>query len=334
MPISLFDCALLAEDAYEEFCTLSASSHGWSRIDGRNWSDGFAAETYRSSDGIIIAYRGTDDLQDALDDARMTPLAPRERLLSVVPELLNAYGMRGHPEMESLGHVIASIMDRPDVRSAVAVGANQLPQNQVQAALDYCDAAEAPPSYVVGHSLGGALAKTVSQRRSIPAIGFNSPNMGNLRGIRAESSYQILSINAFGDPLSLATRSAGNLPLGMEIIVSVPPYPQRPPQRPVMASYTHPVSCPRSHTTSYTNSRGLLQHAASALCQATESVGRLASLPERTWNMLSQYPDYYRHLATYMGELLLHHHSIATLRETLAGNPRFLRPLNENFENA
>jgi len=67
---------------------------------------------------------------------------------------------------------------------------------------------------VTGHSLGGALAKVVSQQKNVTAIAFNAPYIGDLGGSAPRSSPLIHNFNATNDPVSGITGALGSLTVG------------------------------------------------------------------------------------------------------------------------
>jgi len=332
---SLLDCAILAEDVYDRSGNSLAETHGWTRVDGQNWADGFAAGVYRKDHESIVAYRGTDDVADALADARMVPLTSGQHVRAVLPEVLRAYGLQENPELGAGAYLLGRLLASPQVTAVIALAADQVPRDQAGQAADYLDRLDTPPAFLVGHSLGGALAKVMCQHRGIPAIGFNSPCMGNLQGTVPMSNMNLLSVNSIGDPLSLATRTAGNLSHGRELLVRIHPFGRRPPSRPEMPAYVRPVSCPRTPGDWYRRPDGLLVAAASNLCEtamdAWEPVGRAASAPSRAMELLRQYPGYYRALATYLGDMALYHHNITHLRKAITLQPVFQQSLQADF---
>ncbi|MDH3466609.1 MAG: hypothetical protein OES26_12035 [Gammaproteobacteria bacterium] len=333
--ISLLDCAVLADDVYNREDNNLAISHGWRRVDGQNWPDGFAAGLYEKGNERVIAFRGTDDVSDAIADAQMVPVAEDQRVRSVTPAILRAYGLQDNVELNSGALVLGTLLTHRQTRSAVATWANRAPTNQTTQALAYYDRSRRPPRFVVGHSLGGALAKIVSQRRAIPAIAFNSPFMGSMHGVAPVSSPSIWSVNTIGDPLSLATHQAGNLPHGRTIAVRIARFSRRPPPQPELPAYTRPVSCPRTAEAWYRRPEGILQAAASNACEvamdAWDSVGSTLSMPERYLQMLRQYPAYYAGLFTYLKDAALHHHSMENLRTAIGRNRQYRQALPSNL---
>jgi hypothetical protein len=132
---------------------------------------------YSNRGQVVIAYRGTDDLEDAVADAQMAP------------------------------------------------GISQIPPHQSRQALEfysecvrYCYNVRA----VTGHSLGGALAKVVSQRNMILAVAFNAPYIGDLSGSAPMTSMLIKNYNSNLDPVSGATRLIGRMEEGQSEIIYIP----------------------------------------------------------------------------------------------------------------
>ena len=323
---SLLDCAILAEDVYDRSGNSLAESHGWTRLDGQNWADGFAAGGYRKA----------NEMADALADARMVPLTSEQHVRAVLPEVLRAYGLQDNAELGAGAYILGRLLASPRVTAVIEQAANRVPREQAGQAAEYLDRLDAPPAFLVGHSLGGALAKALCQQRGIPAIGFNSPFMGDLQGTVPMSSMDLLSVNSIGDPLSLSTRTAGNQSHGRELQVRIHPFGRRPPSRPQMPSYVRPVSCPRTPGSWYRRPDGILMEVAGDLCETAmeiwEPVGRTASAPSRALEMLRQYPGYYGALTSYLADMALYHHSITNLRKAITLNGAFQSELQPGFQ--
>jgi alpha-beta hydrolase superfamily lysophospholipase len=184
------------------------------------------------------------------------------------------------------------------VRGMVRQYANQVPTTQLSQALAYFDRCPRAPNFVTGHSLGGALAQLVSQQRGVPAIAFNSPFMGDLSGVVLTSSQLIVQINARGDPLSLATAAAGNLPHGRVITLDTAPF--------------HP---------------GPRLADAPPWWVAAVSPAAAAFIVER-----DQF-QYHRELLSYLGEAMLHYHSMENLMKTIRLLRRFTTQLRPDLSN-
>lgn len=105
--------------------------------------------------------------------------------------------------------------------------ANRIPEDQTkfavslaQRAYDFCLRDKQKLLCFTGHSLGGALAQFLSEQTGtggdtripvpVPCVAFNSPCMGSMSGMRRGYGGRIFSVNARLDPLSLATKLAGN----------------------------------------------------------------------------------------------------------------------------
>lgn len=176
---SILDCVLLSEDVYEDGLTSRVAARGWTRTHTYTCG-GFYACHYSKNGDSIIAYRGTNDLEDVVADANMIP---------------------------SMGRIPPS-----QSRAAVQVfdTSSQCTVNDISA--------------VTGHSLGGALAKVVSQQKNVTAVAFNAPLIGDLNGVAPRSSPLIHNFNAINDPVSGITGAMGSLSVGgvHEVIVRPP----------------------------------------------------------------------------------------------------------------
>lgn len=321
------DCAALAEAVYHfDHDTLV----GWAGSRGQNGTHGFAAATYEKDGHLVVAFRGTEthNLDDIFADARMVPNASVEHVLRVVPSILHEYGLSDSPELNLMGSLLTQVLTHFRTRLLISSLANQAPPQQSSQALAYVASLGRNPVVVTGHSLGGALAKVVALRRGLLCVAFNSPFMGDLRGVPPLSST-LRSINAVGDPLSLATKSVGNLPHGQEIQVRVPGLPDAPPSRPEVETYRRPTVCPRA-TGSWYSEEAILTNMAATVCEAAldvwEPVGRVVSVRERSRSFF-YYPEYVASLVVYLGRVAGHYHSMANLRAAMEGETRFQQNL-------
>lgn len=330
--ISALDCAVLSEDVYNRTNNDLARAHGWERLDGQNWSDGFAAGLYEKNNQRIVAFRGTDDAADVISDARMVPNASARQITSVTPTVLNEYGLNDRTELVVGAKLLSQILTNQNTRTAINLFANQTPPEQTRLAAEYLRNLNPRPFYITGHSLGGALAKTLSLRDDINCVAFNSPFMGDLQGVTPISSNLLTSINAKSDPLSLATRQVGNLSHGRDISVDTPRYPVRPPRVPEVDDYRRPVSCPRASGSWWTSEQGVYAAAFGPVCEAAmdmwEPVGRAATAPQRNFRYwFRQRPEYISSLLTYLKDAAIHYHSMEKLRIKMASMPRFRQAL-------
>jgi hypothetical protein len=295
------DCAVLADDVYSREHNELANSAGWQRLDAQNWSHGFAAGTYQRGEERVIAYRGTDtdDSEDIFgSNALMVPLMQAGAARGGLESLFREYGVEGNALSFVAPRLIESVVQYPPARLFIRGWLNRVP-GQLNRALEYFDECDPRPRFITGHSLGGALAQLVAQRRSVPAIAFNSPFMGTLEGAIHATSMLIAQINSRGDPLSLTTQNVGNLPHGRVIWITLPQPPARPPvfQRRQLR-WTEMVT------------------------------GGIAAVAGRE---AEAHARYYRELLAYLGEVMLYYHSMEQLRLTLAGIRRYDQPLTENL---
>lgn len=200
---TMVEAASLAEKVYK-----FESPSGWKRVgDPKIGSWGFGAALYKKGDITVVAYVGTNDAADGVVDAFMLPQLRLGAGVEALRKLFKRYcvtDLSVRAAMAVLGLVIESYSSSGVAR----VFFNSVPPQQTRQALAFYKKHKA--DYVVGHSLGGALAKVVSQECSVPCIAFNSPCMGQMRGFTPQATDLITSVNAHLDPLSFLTREVGN----------------------------------------------------------------------------------------------------------------------------
>ena len=333
--ISALDCAYLADDVYNRSNNNLAQERGWLRVDAQNWMHGFAAGIYERGGQRVVAFRGTDtdDANDILSDAQMVPVASVQQITRVVPTILQEYGVGDRAELVLAGTLLTEVLASFKARVAAAIWANQAPPVQTHQAQSYLRQTSPQPVYLTGHSLGGALAKVLSLNTGIPCVVFNSPFMGTLRGVVPMSSEAITSINARLDPLSLATRTVGNLPHGRSIVVDTPAFPRRPPVRPTVEQYDSGIQCATPTGAWWASQAGMNAYLAASFCEMAreiaQPVGEVLSAPERYYRYITERrPDYAQALLGYLGEQAGYYHSMEHLREAMMGMPQFRRPLS------
>lgn len=330
--ISALDCALLSEDVYNRDNNNLAARAGWRRLDARNWGHGFAAGAYVRGNERVVAFRGTDtdDPHDILADAQMVPDAPPDRVAQVIPSLLRHYGLSDSTELRVGGALLGGILNSGRARRFIRAAGNQIPARQSRQASEYITSQSPAPAVVTGHSLGGALAQYISVSMALPGVAFNSPFMGDLRGMPPVCG-NLVKINTRGDPLSLATEAAGNLAHGEVVLVDIPRHAGSPPPPPRMEAYHRPNVCPRASTAGNIVENYLSGQIAStceALVDVWEPVGRAATAPQRGLNFIfSTYPDYVSSLLGYLGSLCGHYHSMENLRRQMERDRRFQQAL-------
>lgn len=155
---------------------------------------GFAGALFRRGPAeYVLAFRGTDDLLDALDDA-----------------------------------VIAAAAS-PSCRLPLALGCMFLPlpsqlSPALRAALNAEDGARDRKMYLTGHSLGGALATFIGAAIERPVVTFNAPGValprvpvgGPLSWERPRGS-RMLHVRSNNDPVSGLTSANPGLHRTMEV---------------------------------------------------------------------------------------------------------------------
>ncbi|MDQ8160521.1 MAG: hypothetical protein P3B76_12905 [Gemmatimonadota bacterium] len=280
----------LAQDIYDTTgSSTSATARGWARRDPMNWREGFAAGTYSRLGETVIAFRGTEDTQDIIDDLLMVPIARPGAARDAVESLLRIYGVSMGPVLDFMApRITEAVLQTEAVRDQVRRRLNRVPTEQVRAALRYFDACSPRPVAVCGHSLGGALAQVVSQQRGVTAVSFNGPFMGDIGGAAPMSSGDLIYVNAIGDPLSFMTGAMGHVPHGQLHTVRLPAF-RRPPVRQDSAPTWLRVVSP-------------------ALAIGADCA-----------DSARQYAETLR----YLGETMLYHHSIDSLVPALSASARF-----------
>lgn len=298
---SILDLATLSLDVYSRESNQRAHDAGWVREDARNWTDGFAAGTYRHhrTDEVVVAIRGTetDDMEDILADLVMVPILQNGQAREATRALLEQYRLPRGTLFDFAPGVMERIARAPASRMATLLLGNSVPPEQTRHAEDYLARCRPAPAYVTGHSLGGALVKVVSLASGVPGVAFNSPFMGMLRGIARMSSAQMLSVNAVGDPLSALTWSVAGIARGPVIAVEVP------------RRYHPPIF------------------------QRTPFLERL-----RRGTVLTQdardFARYHGEILDYLGQVALHFHGMESLVGSLRLKGRFREPLPPDLSDA
>lgn len=294
---SIADLALLSHDVYDRTGAEYCRAGGWEPVGQLCWPGGFAGNMYQRRGEVVIAFRGTesDDRADILADLMMVPLTAKGAGVRTLEALLTEYRVSESSFLTAAApQLLERILQFGPVRDAIRTHANSVPTAQVHKALSYFDSSREKPVAVTGHSLGGALAQVVAMERKVKAVAFNSPSMGDLRGTVPATFTNITQVNTKGDPLSLATRAAGNLSHGQVIEVSVPPPRVEP-----------PVMARRSV------SAGL------ALLSPFVAAGIAVK------NEYDAQKRFHAALVDYLAEVMLYYHSIAVLRREVDRQSRF-----------
>lgn len=310
MLINAYELAVMAEDCYNLIGGSVAAQFwndaGWVREAGvaKDANSGFAAVRYWKNGVAVIAYRGTSDPTDAVADANMTPLLREGVANHALEKLLQAYGVGDRRTSVRIAtEFSAGVLESSLTQKAVGKWGNRVPAGQTREALSFYDATFPKPVMVVGHSLGGALAKTVGDNRKVVSVGFNSPYMGGMQGVFQHSSMLETSIDTVGDPLSLLTREVGNLPHGRVINVEIHPLSRLPPQ---------PPNVPAPRQNCEIRDFGALGLSGYLGCKAGVWVRHKATQAGAELDYLSELGDF-------LQEAALHYHSMANLRRALKG---------------
>lgn len=226
--VAVGDCAVLANQAYED----GGRAGGWRRFPTQTFADdGFYAAAYyrENSKTMVVAVRGTQEKQDAMDDAMMIPPMAGERSRHAMMKMLVQYlrGRYSQGAVNNTAQLAHNAMNLPQMKRYYKRWGNQIPARQADVGVAYLKqlakrAAEEgfEIAAITGHSLGGALAQFLSQQTGsggsvladcpIPGVAFNSPYMGTIAGTRRGSGGGILTVNCRLDPLSFLTREVGN----------------------------------------------------------------------------------------------------------------------------
>jgi pimeloyl-ACP methyl ester carboxylesterase len=310
---SVYDAAVLALDVYGQSpANTGTPSSGWQVDYFGTGPWGFAATTYKRGKDRTVAYRGTDDGQDGVVDASMVPPVSGVGAFKVVQTLLERYGLSSKSKT-SIGAaaLLGAVFAMPQVQANVRLWANQAPVSQTQSALDFFDQHGSGAFLVVGHSLGGALAQLVSMWRGVPAVAFNSPFMGDLRGTTPLTSADILCVNSDGDPLSLATKTAGNVAHGRVITVPLPPYQGQ-----------IPIRQPIDLTPSWGTLLGV----------ALNPLQGVKKLDTKVEGAIADTTQYALDLGKFLANSALYYHSMANLAQALAKTAAMQAPIQPGFQ--
>lgn len=237
--LTIQDCARLANLVYNK---PGLATQGWTQFGPTfgnprtqfNVADsyqGFYGATYVSGEDMVVAYRGTANWTDAVDDACMVPVKTAEQARMFGWRFMIHYTHRPDWTADAMGKVFETIFRLPATQCALRQYANQIPPDHAEKAIRIANLAQkyaqknaSGVKYklrcFVGHSLGGALAQYASEQTGaggqidggvpIPGVSFNGPCMGNIVGMRRGFGGGIVAVHNELDPLSLATNIAGN----------------------------------------------------------------------------------------------------------------------------
>lgn len=227
---TILTCAMLAQHVYSNLPTIG----DWERkamVDDQQ--EGFYGAGFfntHDKDGVIVAVRGTNSQQDGIDDLSMVPGISGNKADHAMRKLIVEY-CKGSPAHAVIQHAndaagITSLIFDVKGSSRMKDWGNRIPEAQAKHACSlaqrvyrFCQENNVKIKCFTGHSLGGALAQYLSEQtgggatqipEKIPAVAFNSPNMGTIAGMRKGNGGGILCVNSRLDPLSLATQLAGN----------------------------------------------------------------------------------------------------------------------------
>jgi hypothetical protein len=252
-PVTIFDCAALSANVYQPG-TSTGAPVGWepvTRLSAGNGTTGFYGLGYRRFDDLIIAIRGTSDADDAVHDLRMIPVGvtpdmARSVMNTLICEWENRRNLSaGNTAFSGLAMFAFS---RRGTAPAVAAFANQVPNEQANPARTLAITANGYAFQhrlrlraFVGHSMGGGIAQYLAEQTGpggevpipiTPAVSFNGPYMGNLKGMRKGKGGGVLICNTKLDPLSRVTDLVGNAchaSEGCKFDLSPPAMAERPP---------------------------------------------------------------------------------------------------------
>jgi hypothetical protein len=224
---TILACALLANDVYAN----TGKAPGFTRIHQyAATDDGFFGAAYQWGETVVVSLRGTQEMQDAIDDLNMIPGINGNAADLAMQKLVIEYCKGTRVEMAAIqntGAFAKYLFSRAGVQKGVEKWGNRIPPNQARNAYTFakqvknlCQKEKLNIRCFTGHSLGGALAQYLSEQtgdgglttieKNVPAVAFNSPSMGTIAGMRKGMGGGILCVNSRLDPLSLATKLAGN----------------------------------------------------------------------------------------------------------------------------
>jgi hypothetical protein len=244
--ISIRELAWLSAQVYFD----SSAPNGWRRIasDGAgNEQGGFYGAAYQKAGYVVVAFRGTSDRSDAWHDSFMAPNIEPAQAKGAMLGLMDAYGVpKGHSGAMNAAQAMHNVFSQARFGNVVPLY-QTLPARQfVRRVREICATEKLILRCFTGHSLGGAIAQYAAENTGtggacqipvcIPAVAFNSPNMGSMRNMRKGNGGGIVIVNARLDPLSLATRLAGNCSHATssrhEFSLDTEPYGVKPPSLP------------------------------------------------------------------------------------------------------
>jgi len=197
--LTVYDCALLSEAAYSGNSLRPVLSRGFKLKElGWDLGRGFFARAFFRKGLVVVAFAGTDDLEDLLDNREFLRNIPKEQAGQATRYLNHA-------------HSFAS----PD--DTFVVTGHSLGGGLAKHVFLQDEFYRAPP--LLARATGHEFLKN---RMPSAAVAFNAPYVGGLDGVKNREGT-LLNVNTLGDPVSGITKKLGRSSLGEDVDVNVPP---------------------------------------------------------------------------------------------------------------